>query len=111
MNKPEFDFTAALEQLQTGQPLIGKDGILTPLIKQLVEAALEAEIEHYLKQEENRSNRRNGYGKKTIKAASGSFEFLSKMTTKAPILSLRHKRLKKSTPFVPYAYIFIKKLQ
>lgn len=74
MNKPEFDFTAALEQLQTGQPLIGKDGILTPLIKQLVEAALEAEIEHYLKQEENRSNRRNGYGKKTIKAASGSFE-------------------------------------
>lgn len=74
MNKPEFDFTAALQQLQTGQPLTGKDGILTPLIKQLVEAALEAEIEHYLKQEENRSNRRNGYGKKTIKAASGSFE-------------------------------------
>ena len=74
MNKPVFDFEAALKQLQSGQALTGKDGILTPLIKQLTEAALEAEIEHYLEQEQPRPNRRNGYSKKTVKATSGSFE-------------------------------------
>ena len=40
-----FDFEAALKQLQSGQPLTGENGILTPLIKQLTEAALNAEIE------------------------------------------------------------------
>ncbi|WP_252725352.1 hypothetical protein [Acinetobacter indicus] len=35
-----FDFEAALKQLQSGQPLTGENGILTPLIKQLTEAAL-----------------------------------------------------------------------
>lgn len=74
MTQPTFDFVAALQQLQSGQPLTGKGGILTPLIKQLTEAALEAEIEHFLEQKQDKPNRRNGYGKKTIKAASGSFE-------------------------------------
>ena len=74
MNKLVFDFEAALKQLQSGQALTGKDGILTPLIKQLTEAALEAEIEHYLEQEQPQPNRRNGYSKKTVKATSGNFE-------------------------------------
>ena len=45
-----FDFEAALKQLQSGQPLTGENGILTPLIKQLTEAALNAEIENYLEE-------------------------------------------------------------
>ena len=40
----KFDFDKALAALQSGQDLTGKDGILTPLIKQLTEAALKAEI-------------------------------------------------------------------
>ena len=43
-----FDFETALKQLQSGQALTGENGILTPLIKQLTEAALEAEIENYI---------------------------------------------------------------
>jgi hypothetical protein len=31
--------------VKQGHPVDGKDGVLAPLIKQLVEAALEAEIE------------------------------------------------------------------
>ena len=31
----EFDFQKALKALQSGKPLTGKDGILTPLIKNL----------------------------------------------------------------------------
>jgi putative transposase len=69
----DFDFEAALSALQDGQKLTGKDGILTPLIKQLTEAALEAEIAVHLQTEEG-SNRKNGYGRKTVKSTTGSFE-------------------------------------
>ena len=69
-----FDFEAALKQLQSGQPLTGENGILTPLIKQLTEAALNAEIENYLEENPKPSNRRNGYSRKTVKSSSGSFE-------------------------------------
>lgn len=44
----EFDFQAALKALQSGQDIGGKDGILTPLIKQLTEAALQAELDQHL---------------------------------------------------------------
>ncbi len=42
MSKPEnpFDMEAALKALREGQNLTGKGGILTPLIKQLTEAAM-----------------------------------------------------------------------
>ncbi len=33
MTKTNFDFNQALEQLQAGQGLTGKYGVLTPLIK------------------------------------------------------------------------------
>ena len=36
----EFDFDKALKTLQSGRAITGKDGVLTPLIKQLTEAAL-----------------------------------------------------------------------
>ena len=46
----KFDFDSALKGLQSGQSFTGKDGILTPLIKQLTEAALKAELELHLEQ-------------------------------------------------------------
>ena len=69
----QFDFNKALSALQNGQDLTGKDGILTPLIKQLTEAALKAEAESHLEADET-PNRKNGYSRKTIKSPSGSFE-------------------------------------
>ena len=72
MSEP-FDFDKALAALQNGQDPTGKDGILTPLIKQLTEAALKAEFEAHLEAEES-PNRKNGTTKKTIKSPSGSFE-------------------------------------
>jgi len=71
--RTEFDFENALKALRNGQPLPGKEGILSPLIKQLSEAALEGEIESRLS-EEVASNRRNGKSKKTIKSLNGNFE-------------------------------------
>jgi hypothetical protein len=39
-NKFEIDVQAFAKTLQSGQPINGKDGLLTPLIKQVTEAAL-----------------------------------------------------------------------
>ncbi|MEQ4661268.1 IS256 family transposase [Providencia rettgeri] len=72
MTQP-FDFDKALKALQEGQALTGKDGILTPLIKQLTEAALSAELDSHLLNDLE-ANRRNGATKKTIKTPTGNFE-------------------------------------
>lgn len=72
MTQP-FDFDKALKALQEGQALTGKDGILTPLIKQLTEAALSAELDSHLLNDVE-ANRRNGATKKTIKTPTGNFE-------------------------------------
>lgn len=69
----DFDFQKALKAIQSGKPLTGKDGVLTPLIKNLTEAALEGELDSHLGQE-IAANRRNGKSKKTIKTLNGSFE-------------------------------------
>ena len=44
-----FNFDEALKDLQAGKDLTGKDGILMPLIKQLTEAAITAELDHHLR--------------------------------------------------------------
>jgi len=70
--KISFDMEAALKALREGQSLTGKDGILTPLIKQLTEAAIQAELDEHLA-EEDAPNRKNGTSSKTVKTLSGSF--------------------------------------
>ena len=51
MSEP-FNIEQALTDLQAGKDLTGKDGLLTPLIKQLIEAALKAELEQHLSNSE-----------------------------------------------------------
>jgi len=68
----QFDFEEALTQLQAGQDLTGKNGVLMPLIKQLTEAAIKAELEHHLGESEG-PNRKNGTTSKTVKTGAGSF--------------------------------------
>lgn len=68
-----FDFDKALKGLQAGKDLTGKDGVLMPLIKQLTEAAITAELEQHLADDDS-PNRKNGTTSKTIKTGSGSFE-------------------------------------
>ena len=73
MSTPSFDMEAALAALRDGKDLTGKDGILTPLIKQLTEAAMKAELDQHLASEET-PNRKNGSTRKTVKGPTGSFE-------------------------------------
>jgi len=69
----EFDFDKALKALQSGKAITGKDGVLTPLIKKLTEAALEAELDSHLAQDVV-PNRKNGKTKKTVKSTAGPFD-------------------------------------
>jgi len=66
----------AIEKLKQGQRLTGSDGILTPLIKSIIEASLEAELGHHLEHSDatDSSNRRNGKTRKQVKSAEGTFE-------------------------------------
>ena len=72
----EFE-AEAIARLKSGESLTGKDGILTPLIKQIIEASLEGELESHLLSESKTpelSNRRNGKTSKVLKTETESFE-------------------------------------
>ena len=47
----KFNFNSAVKELLAGKKISGKDGVLAPLVKQLVEAALEAEVESHIANE------------------------------------------------------------
>ena len=72
-NKFEIDVEAFAKALQSGQPINGKDGLLTPLIKQVTEAAVAGELDQHLASNAT-PNRKNGSSRKTIKTSSGQFE-------------------------------------
>jgi hypothetical protein len=71
--KVEIDVEQFAKDIKAGKSISGKDGILSSLIKQLTEAALEAEIDSHLAQDVEK-NRRNGYTLKTMKSEFGNFE-------------------------------------
>ena len=68
-----FDFDKAIAGLRAGKDLVGSEGVLMPLIKQLTEAATMAELEHHLANTDE-PNRKNGKTSKTVKTGSGSFQ-------------------------------------
>jgi transposase-like protein len=69
----EIDVAEFAAQLRAGKGIGGKDGALTPLIKQLTEMALQAELETHLSQDLE-INRKNGTTSKTMKSANGTFD-------------------------------------
>ena len=78
---PDFnfaDFQAKLiEEIRLGKDLLGKGGILTPLLKQCLEASLEGEMDSPMAnclEEPDNTNRRNGKSVKQMQSPSGSFE-------------------------------------
>src|SRR5579863_2331859 len=64
-----------LEQLRSGKSLFGKDGAFAPLLKDILEAALDGEIEGHLDdQERSAGNRKNGKTSKKLKTADGTID-------------------------------------
>ncbi|MCP4121600.1 MAG: IS256 family transposase [Bacteroidetes bacterium] len=76
--KASFDYESfeeeAISKLRSGKGLTGEGGALTGLISRIVTAAFEGEISEHLSQEDQGSNRRNGYTNKKIKTGLGPLE-------------------------------------
>lgn len=77
MKKEPFDYSAfrqqAIARLMSGdKELTGKEGVLAPLLKDLLDAVLSGELQAHV--EENRPNRRNGSKPKQVKTAHGVVE-------------------------------------
>ena len=64
-----------LGQFMNGENLFGKDGVLAPMLKNVIEKALEAEMDAHLDEKERKKgNKRNGKGSKTLKSALGDVQ-------------------------------------
>ena len=68
-----------LRGMYAGKPLLGSGGLLTQLVKDLTQIALQGEMDSHLSDTalEEGGNRRNGLNRKIVKTASGSFELES----------------------------------
>lgn len=71
-----FDFeefkAQAIEKLKAGMPLSGKDGVLTPLLENLLNSTLEGEMDSHLDEvEREMGNRRNGHMSKQVQTSMG----------------------------------------
>lgn len=72
----EFDYKAfqakVLEQIKSGKPLLGKDGAFAPLLENILNAALEGEMDAHLDEDERSlGNRRNGRMSKQVQTQLG----------------------------------------
>lgn len=77
MKKEEFDSikSKALEQLLQGKSLFGKEGALGPLLKEILDAAVDGEMSAHLDdRERSKGNKRNGYKQKTLKTSQGEIQ-------------------------------------
>lgn len=65
-----------IQGMYQGKPLLGPQGLLTQIAKDLTEIALQGEMEAHLEENslDEGGNRRNGLSSKTMKSAAGSFE-------------------------------------
>ena len=82
MKKKDFDFEAfvkqAGEELRSGKPLVGAEGVFTPLLKRVIEASLEGELDEHLQDSKKHiANRRNGHTRKKIQSSLGGFDIFS----------------------------------
>lgn len=75
--KDRFDYANferdAIEALKNGRELGGKDGVLAPMLKRLLEAAMEGEMDAHLKDTDT-PNRRNGRMGKKVKTGFGNID-------------------------------------
>jgi transposase-like protein len=77
--KEVFDYEAlkkkTLEQVRSGKGLFSKGGAFAPLLKDFLEAALQAELEEHLADEAAElNNRKNGYTTKQLRTDGGTIE-------------------------------------
>jgi transposase-like protein len=80
MEEKKFDYDAfvsdTIKRLKSKDKdlLKEKEKLFQPLLKQILEGLLTAELDEHLADEPSGGNRKNGYGNKLVKSSSGKFE-------------------------------------
>jgi putative transposase len=82
MEQKEFNFEefskAAAAALREGKPMIGEGGVFTPLLRKIIESAMEGELDAHLSSTRKEDkNRRNGHKRKNIVSPLGGFQVFS----------------------------------
>ena len=80
VNREEFSnlIEELSEGLRSGKPLVGHNGVFTPLLKKVLEASLEGELDGHLAETRPSSkNRRNGRKPKKVQSTLGGFEIFA----------------------------------
>ena len=74
---PDLDYQAEVRKCKTMEDVVGKNGLIQKLFKDIIQQLLEAEMEEHLGRErhersnETNPNYRNGYSSKTIESSFG----------------------------------------
>lgn len=74
---PDLDYQAEVKKCKTMEDIVGKNGLMQKLFKDVIQQLLEAEMEEHLGRErhkrinETNPNYRNGYSSKTIESSFG----------------------------------------
>ena len=74
---PDIDYQAEVKKCKTMEDVVGKNGLMQKLFKDVIQQLLEAEMEEHLGREKyersdnNDTNYRNGYSSKTISSSFG----------------------------------------
>lgn len=96
----KFDYEAfekqAIALLMAGKPLAGSEGVLTPLVKRILEASLKGEMQAHLAEAPVGGNRRNGHGRKRVKTAHGEVDIATprdRSGTFEPVLLPKRERV------------------
>lgn len=74
---PDIDYQAEVKKCKTMEDVVGKNGLMQKLFKEVIQQLLEAEMDEHLGREkhvrsdEHNTNYRNGYSSKTIESSFG----------------------------------------
>lgn len=86
------------EELRSGKELMGKDGVFAPLMKRVIEASLEGELDSHLAEGGREDgNRKNGRARKNVLSSNGGLEIFSPRdrngTFEPQLIKKRQRRL------------------
>lgn len=65
-------FSEAMDRLKKGNELTGSEGVITPILKRMIELSMLGELEDHVSK--NRPNRKNGKGSKRVKTSFGDID-------------------------------------
>lgn len=74
---PDVDYHSEIKKCKTMEDVVGKNGLMQKLFKDIIQQLLEAEMEDYLgrdkyeRSSEYDNNYRNGYSSKTVRGSFG----------------------------------------